>query len=224
MGATGRRGATSGEADGPGSRQVLASLPYASSGRATRDVRCAVPCAASNDPFYQGGARMIMLSKRGMMTALVASASCAAALVLPASATAATRSGIEYFLIDLSSSQTVAHGVFTGGGRDDANHSDFDILHLGGGTLRVTHPNKDSHIKFSLNPKSCFFSLTGTGTYTLGYGTGRFTGVTGHGRYVLKEQGIAPRTSAGACNGNARPKPLIGYVNASGPVTTPAVP
>lgn len=152
-------------------------------------------------------------------------ATAAAALVLgsagAASAVASQHSATEYFLITLSGNgeSVIAHGAFTGGGTDDASHDNYDVLRLGGGQLRINHPDKDSHVTYHLNPKSCFVSFKITGTYTLGSGTGRFANVSGHGSYRVNEEGITPRTSSGACNMNAEPKLLSGYINASGPAT-----
>jgi hypothetical protein len=148
-------------------------------------------------------------------------ATAAAALVLggAASAVASPQPTTEYFLITVGggSQSVIAHGVFTGGGKDDASHDNYDILHLGGGQLRINHPDKDSHFTYHIDPTSCFVTFKITGTYTLGSGTGRFVNASGNGTYRVKEEGIAPRKSSGACNTNAEPKLLTGYINASGP-------
>ena len=148
-----------------------------------------------------------------------------AALVLGgtgiASAATTRHTAKEYFLITISgtSETVIAHGAFTGAGRDDASHNNYDILHLGGGQVRIVHPDKDSHFTYKLDPKSCFITFSITGKYTLSHGTGKYKGLTGHGTYKVKEQGITARTSSGACDMNTEPKVLAGYVNGSGPVS-----
>ena len=138
-----------------------------------------------------------------------------------ASASQPAKSGQEYFLISESgTTQTVvAHGLFTGGGKDDASHENYDILHLGGGTLRVNHPDAQSKFVGHVNPKSCFITFTITGKYTLSNGTGRFAGVSGHGSYKLVEQGILARNKKGACSQESEPIVEAGQVTASGPAS-----
>ena len=151
----------------------------------------------------------------------VATAAAAIMIGAVAPATASTqKTGPEYFLLALADNHqtVVAHGLFTGAGRD-VEHEESDTLYLGGGTLEIYHPDSKSHFSFKANPKSCFGTFTITGQYTLGAGTGRFTGITGHGNYVVNEQGIAPRKKSGACNFNTEPAHLAGYVEASGPAS-----
>ncbi len=156
-----------------------------------------------------------------------AAAVCTGAVVLlgtsAASATtpAAAKSGQEYFFLAIagSSQSVVAHGLFTGGGVDDASHQNYDILHLGGGTLRINHPDAQSKFTEQVNPKSCFITFKITGKYTLSNGTGRFAGVTGNGTYQLFEEGILGRDKSGACSEQQAPLTPSGYVTASGPAT-----
>ena len=148
-----------------------------------------------------------------------------AAIAVTSSGAAATpapkaASQIEYFLITGSGNHEVAiaHGAFVGGGRDDASHESYDVLHLGHGTLRVTHPDSQSHFTQHLDPKTCFATFTITGKYTVGHGTGRFAHVTGHGTYVVRDQAILARTKSGACDENADPTVDVFVARASGPV------
>lgn len=112
----------------------------------------------------------------------------------------------------------VAHGAFVGGGKDDASHDAYDVLHLGGGTVRVNQPASQSHFKFNVNPKTCFATITGDGKYTLNHGTGRYEDVTGHGTYRFEVEHLLSRTKSGGCNMNAQPKVEVGEIKASGPV------
>lgn len=136
-------------------------------------------------------------------------------------AAATPKSGTEYFSLAGSdnSATVVAHGLFTGGGKDDNTHNNYDVLYLGGGTLRINHPDAQSKYSQSVNPKSCFLTFRLTGRYTLSNGTGRFAGVTGHGNYVVSGQGILARNKNGACDQQAQPIAEIEAISASGPAT-----
>lgn len=146
----------------------------------------------------------------------------AAAIAVP-NASAAPRhtaaSKTESFLISVAAGHNlvVAHGAFVGGGKDDASHDAYDVLHLGGGTVRVNHPASQSHFKFNVNPKTCFATITGDGKYTLNHGTGRYEDVTGHGTYRFEVEDLLSRTKSGGCNMNAQPKVEVGEIKASGP-------
>ena len=136
-------------------------------------------------------------------------------------AAAAPKSGTEYFAIAGSdnSETVVAHGLFTGGGKDDNSHDNYDVLYLGGGTLRINHPDAQSKYSQHINPKSCFLTFQITGKYTLSNGTGRFAAVTGHGNYVVSGQGILARNKKGACSQDAEPIAQVIAINGSGPAT-----
>lgn len=141
------------------------------------------------------------------------------ALAAPA---AGAPSAKEYFLIAATSptrQAVVAHGAFVAAG-PDVSVGDRDVLHLSGGTLSITHPDNKAHQRFKYDPKTCFATSTTTGTYTLGRGTGRYARVTGHGSYLVVAQGILARTESGKCNLNVAPTSEVGYVTASGPVST----
>lgn len=112
----------------------------------------------------------------------------------------------------------VAHGAFVGGGKDVAGNN-HDTLHLGGGTLRINHPDGKSHFHQKLNPKTCFLSFTITGPYTLNHGTGKYAGYTGSGTYKVTANAIAKRSASGACNENASPKAEAVFIRASGKVS-----
>lgn len=115
----------------------------------------------------------------------------------------------------------IAHGPITGGGRDDASHDNYDVLHFGNGTLRVNHPNKTAKTTFRLNKKTCYATLTLTGKYTLGNGTGKYKGVSGHGTYKGVGEYIAKRKSNGSCAANSVPAAGVFVVRGSGPLTRP---
>jgi hypothetical protein len=113
----------------------------------------------------------------------------------------------------------IAHGAFVGAGKDVSGDAS-DVLHLGGGTLRLAHPEKQSHFTDKVDPKTCFVTFAITGKYTFGHGTGKYRGLTGSGSYRVTEQGILKRTKSGTCSQTAAPTIEAGYIKASGPVST----
>jgi hypothetical protein len=159
------------------------------------------------------------LAKTGIASIGIGALGILAASPAVASTSQPAKTGTEYFFIAIAGNTEsgVAHGLFTGGGQDDASHDNYDILHLGGGTLRINHPDAQSKFTDHVNPKSCFVTFKITGKYTLSNGTGRFAGVTGHGNYVVREQGILARDKKGACSEEQEPITQAGYVTASGP-------
>lgn len=136
---------------------------------------------------------------------------------------AAAKSQPEHFLVTTGpdgKQVVVAHGAFAGGGRD-VSSGQKDVLHLGGGTVTLKHPNSESQFSQGpAHPKSCFVSLEGSGKYTLVNGTGRFEGVSGHGTFAYTGQAIAQRKGDGTCDTHSRPKAEAVYITASGPASS----
>ena len=130
-------------------------------------------------------------------------------------------SATEHFQLAIAGSHQVfiAHGPITGGGTDDASHDAYDVLHFGNGTLRLNHPDSQSHFNAKVNPKTCFAAFTITGKYTVDHGTGKYKGVTGHGTYKVSEQALLAKKKTGGCDENSEPKLFEGSINASGPIS-----
>lgn len=149
-------------------------------------------------------------------------------VVLPSiSADAASSSGKVSFLVAEQQSggtkgnaTAILHGAINAGGKDNENNGDYDEITLPGGSLRVIHPDKDSTFKYKPNAKTCYFTVTGKGTYTLGHGTGKYKGVTGSGHYTLVASGYSAKKN-GSCNFQGNAGTFAGYVKGSGPVTLP---
>jgi hypothetical protein len=59
-----------------------------------------------------------------------------------------------------------------------------------------------------------------SGSFTLGHGTGKFAGISGHGRYTLSIMDIAARSN-GACSLATRPTAFQQILPAQGPVHLP---
>ena len=165
--------------------------------------------------------------KRIVFVATAASAAATAAAAVmwvaaPAGAAPSGRdvSGIEHFqLVTTSATATtqpvIATGVFTAGGVDHQG-SNTDIFVFPAGSFKVTHSQGTGTQNF--NPKTCLSTVRVHGTYTLSGGTGKYTGIRGHGTYHLSILGIAAR-SGGKCTMHKPPVAWQQIIQAAGPVT-----
>jgi hypothetical protein len=156
--------------------------------------------------------------KRAALAAMVAAAvATVVGLAVPAGAsplaarpTAVT--GAEHFQVmstatnNSPSSPLIAWGVFTGAGVDreissnPAGTKGVDTFTFPNGRFKVTHTAKTQ--KQSFNAKTCFYSFSETGVFTLSGGAGKYKGISGSGKYALTVVGIGPKLKSGACNPN----------------------
>lgn len=165
---------------------------------------------------------MQMRIKRAIAAAsvVVAAAATGAAGLTAAGASTASKTGTEHFQL-MSTSATsnkasfIATGVFTAGGVD--TQGNVDHVKLPGGGFVITHKQKKGSQHFST--KTCLGVVTSTGTYKLGKGTGKYTGISGHGTYSLRILFVGARTAAGKCSKNKAPVTFQQLITASGPVT-----
>ena len=114
-----------------------------------------------------------------------------------------------------------ASGLFSGSGRDHGGVM-RDILHLSPGRLTIVHPDSESQFTYKINQKTCEFHYTVTGTYTLDNGTGRLTGVQGHGTYIARGTDYLARNADGSCSMKEEPTEGSFIVRAHGPASLPA--
>jgi hypothetical protein len=129
-------------------------------------------------------------------------------------------SGIERFQFmstsDTSPNSTViARGVFTAGGVDISTGNTTDTLKFPNGTIRLRHSPGTGPQSF--NPRTCLNTVNQHGTYRLVGGTGKYAGISGHGRFQLDVLAVGAR-SHGKCS---QTKPLAAFeliIRASGPV------
>jgi hypothetical protein len=141
-----------------------------------------------------------------------------------ASASPAVRpsvSGTEHFQIVTASATAakvaiIAHGpVFTAGGVDNQGNT-TDTVKFPGGTFKIKHSAGHGPQKF--NPTTCLITISQHGTYTLSGGTGKFAGISGHGKYQLRILGIAARSANGKCSQKKAPVAFQQVIQAQGPV------
>jgi hypothetical protein len=129
-------------------------------------------------------------------------------------------SGIEHFQF-MSTSATatkdtvIAHGVFTAGGIDITTSDTTDRLKFPHGTIKLRHSPGTGPQSF--NPRTCLITVHQHGTYTLLSGTGKYAGISGHGRYQLDILAVGAR-SHGKCTQKKPPVTFELIIHASGPV------
>jgi hypothetical protein len=141
---------------------------------------------------------------------------------LAAASTTPAASGIEHFQFvnDSATSTTpsvIASGKFTAGGVD-IQGAGTDTLKLPGGTFKLRHSPGTG--KQSSNPRTCLATIHLHGTYTLGHGTGRYAGISGHGTYKASILAIGQKVH-GTCSRSRPPAASQLIINASGPVSLP---
>jgi hypothetical protein len=146
--------------------------------------------------------------------AVISGTGLAAASVTPAA------SGTEHFQIMTTSATSkglsiIATGIFTAGGVDHEGSS-VATEKFPGGTFKIRHSRGTG--KQTFNPRTCLLTLNLHGTYTLGHGTGKYAGISGHGTYKLRILAIAQRVH-GKCSQSLPPAAFQQIISASGPVS-----
>jgi hypothetical protein len=140
-----------------------------------------------------------------------------AATAAPSSSSA---SGIEHFQF-MSTSATatrdtmIAHGVFTAGGVDITTSNTTDTLKFPNGTIKLRHSEPVGPVSF--NPRTCLLTVNQHGSYTLLGGTGKYAGISGHGRFQVDVLAVGAQ-SHGKCTQNKPPVAFELLIRASGPV------
>jgi hypothetical protein len=129
--------------------------------------------------------------------------------------------GTEHFQIVSTSltsnrSKVVAYGVFNASGVDIATSNTRDTFKFPGGKFRVRHHATRSRQHFST--RTCAGTFRERGTYKLSHGTGKYAGISGHGRYRLRGLIVARHTAHGC---SRRPIAIQVIIRAHGPVTLP---
>ena len=157
----------------------------------------------------------------GTAGALVAAASLAVTGLTAASAHRSVMSGTEHFQSMAASATAtpvvIASGVFTDHG---VNHpgAKADTFVLQRGSFQLAH--KVTSAIHHFNPKTCLGQVTLKGTYTVGHGTGTYTGISGSGTLVFDQLFIEARAS-GKCTTAKPPVAVQVILKESGPVGLP---
>jgi len=169
--------------------------------------------------MHKNHLRTRLLAAAGSM--LAAGALALSGIVAAAAApSGSSASGIERFQIMSTSANAIrdtviAHGVFTAGGVDITTSNTTDTFKFPNGKIRLRHSPGTGPQSF--NPHTCLITVHQHGTYTLRSGTGKYAGISGHGRYRLDILAVAAR-SHGKCNQNKTPAAFELIVRLSGPV------
>ena len=89
------------------------------------------------------------------------------------------------------------------------------------GKLTVKHKQTSGTSQPTLNSRTCVFSQSQGGIYTVVGGTGKFHGATGHGKYQVVFAIVFPRLKNGKCNTSQSAKPVRGKITfaAHGPLS-----
>ena len=144
----------------------------------------------------------------------------------PIAARPATVTGAEHFQVmstatnNSPNSPLIAWGVFTGAGTDReissnaAGTKGVDSFIFSNGKFTVTHTAKTQ--KQAFNARTCFYSFSETGVFTLSGGTGKYKGISGSGKYALTVIGIGPKLKSGACNPNQNARSIANQQEISG--------
>jgi hypothetical protein len=161
--------------------------------------------------------RLLMAAGSMLAAGAITLSGTIAATAAPSSSSA---SGIEHFQF-MSTSATatrdtvIAHGVFTAGGVDITTSNTTDTLKFPDGKIRLRHSPGTGPQSF--NRHTCLFTVHQHGTYRLLSGTGKYAGISGHGRYRLDILAVGAR-SHGKCTQKKPPVTFELIVRASGPV------
>jgi hypothetical protein len=157
-------------------------------------------------------------------SAIVAAGAVAVSGLTAASASPAAShrvAGTEHLQIVIGSpsartASVIAYGVFTVGGADNVSMGNTAAtVRFPGGTFKIKH--SPGHGTQSFNPGTCLLTVNFHGTYTLGHGTGKYAGISGHGKYKISILAIAAR-SGGRCSQTKRPLAYQQIIRAQGPV------
>jgi hypothetical protein len=172
---------------------------------------------------------MLKNYKSQLIAVGITAAACAMAVAGMTAASAASPagarpgvSGTEHFYVMTTSptstrDSAIATGVFTAAGVDMTGRT-VDTLKFPGGTFKVNHGAAQG--KQTLNPKTCLFTASQTGKYTISGGTGVYAGISGRGTAKISILTVAARNSKGQCSQTLTPLAWQQVIEGSGPIHT----
>ena len=167
---------------------------------------------------------------KSRLISLAGAACVAAALVLAAPALAASAghvagpsvSGTEHFQLvssnaTSSTGKVIAYGAFVGAAVDHMGDN-TDKFVFNNGSFKVHHKNGKGG-KQSFNPKTCLVRVSQPGTYTISGGTGKYVGISGHGKFRFTLLAIGAKNAQGKCAQRKPPTSSQLIIQASGPLS-----
>jgi hypothetical protein len=164
-----------------------------------------------------------LISLAGVAVAAAALALAGPAMAAPASHAGPAVTGTEHFqLVSASATantgQVIAYGVFTGAAVDHIGNN-TDKFVFKNGSFLVHHTNGKGGRR-SFNPRTCLAQISQPGTYTISGGTGKYAGISGHGKFRFTLLAIGAKNAQGKCAERKPPVASQLIIQASGPVTT----
>jgi hypothetical protein len=105
--------------------------------------------------------------------------------------------------------------VFTAGGVEIVTSNTTGIFKFPNGTIKFSFSKPTGPTSF--NPRTCLFTANQHGTNKLLSGTGRYAGISGHGKYWSHILAVAPR-SGGKCDQTKPPVAFELLIVGVGPV------
>jgi hypothetical protein len=115
---------------------------------------------------------------------------------------------------------SIARGEYracTAAGADHQGNT-VDTIVFPGGSVKVKHSPSTGPQTF--NPKTCLFTVNQHGTYSFSGGTGKYKGISGHGKYTISIVGLGAKVK-GTCSQTLPPVAFQQVIDASGTVKLP---
>jgi hypothetical protein len=109
----------------------------------------------------------------------------------------------------------IARGVFAAAGHVRLDDARISTITFPDGTIVVSHHAGHSTSQFY--PAGCLSVINQSGSYHIARGTGRYAGISGHGRYQLSLEIVAARVH-GDCSRAKPPVAQQELLRLSGPV------
>jgi hypothetical protein len=110
----------------------------------------------------------------------------------------------------------IATGAFTSGGYV-IPAAVTDTVVFPGGTFKLRHITH--HATGGGNPSTCLLTETLRGTFTIGHGTGKYTGIQGSGKFVTSIAAVTAKNHAGHCTHIGAPATYQEITTATGTVS-----
>jgi hypothetical protein len=162
--------------------------------------------------------RLLAAAAAVAASATVALTGLTAASASPARAAA---SGTEHLqLMSTSATSNLApiiiYGVVTAQGVDHEGSGNTDTVKFAGGSFKLVHSAGKGTQHF--NPVTCLAQISQHGTYKISGGTGKYKGISGHGKYQFNILAVGKKVK-GKCSQKAAPVAFQQLIQASGPVS-----